>query len=166
EGTCVPLVYRQPARPLTRTTTFIRPVCSSRLAAVEDRSPSAAVGGAAGPHRGSVASLPGRHGGLSGWFLSSGVPAVELLSLCARGARTRGGGVMTIAKIMVPLDGSDLAEAALETAIDILREHPATTLLLLRAAEAPRPSGGEPAVDKDRAVREAESYLNGVVAGL
>jgi len=73
---------------------------------------------------------------------------------------------MTIAKIMVPLDGSDLAEAALETAIDILREHPATTLLLVRAAEALRPSGREPAVDKDRAVREAESYLNGVVAGL
>jgi nucleotide-binding universal stress UspA family protein len=73
---------------------------------------------------------------------------------------------MRIEKIMVPLDGSDLAEAALETAIDILREHPATTLLLVRAAEAPRPSGGERAADKDRAVREASSYLNGVVAGL
>ena len=72
---------------------------------------------------------------------------------------------MTIEKILVPLDGSDLAEAALETAIDILNEHPATTLLLVRAAEAPRPSGGD-SVDKDRAVREAESYLSGVVAGL
>ena len=69
-------------------------------------------------------------------------------------------------KILVPLDGSDLAEAALETAIDILREHPATTLLLVRAAEALRPPEGDRATDKDCAVREAESYLNGVVAGL
>ena len=73
---------------------------------------------------------------------------------------------MTIEKIMVPLDGSDLAEAALETAIDILREHPATTLLLVRAAEAPRPTASDSTIDKGRAVREAESYLNGVVAGL
>ncbi len=73
---------------------------------------------------------------------------------------------MTIEKILVPLDGSDLAEAALETAIDILTEHPATTLLLVRAAEARRPSGGDSAADKSRTVREAESYLNGVVAGL
>ena len=73
---------------------------------------------------------------------------------------------MTIEKILVPLDGSDLAEAALETAIDILNEHPATTLLLVRAAESPRPSSGDSTADKERAVREAESYLNGVVAGL
>ena len=73
---------------------------------------------------------------------------------------------MTIRKIMVPLDGSDLAEAALETAIDILREHPATTLLLVRAAESPRPSAGDPSADKECAIRAAESYLNGVVAGL
>jgi len=69
-------------------------------------------------------------------------------------------------KILVPLDGSDLAEAALETAIDILNENPATTLLLVRAAEAPRSSDADPTTDKDCAVREAESYLNGVVAGL
>ena len=72
---------------------------------------------------------------------------------------------MTIEKILVPLDGSDLAEAALETAIDILTEHPTTTLLLLRAAESLRPSGADPRVDKGRAVREAESYLNGVSRG-
>jgi len=69
-------------------------------------------------------------------------------------------------KILVPLDGSDLAEAALETAIDILHENPATTLLLVRAVEAPRSSGEGPTMDKDCAVRGAESYLNGVVAGL
>lgn len=73
---------------------------------------------------------------------------------------------MTIERILVPLDGSDLAEAALETAIDILTEHPATTLLLLRAAESIRVSGGDPRVDKDHAIREAECYLSGVAAGL
>jgi nucleotide-binding universal stress UspA family protein len=73
---------------------------------------------------------------------------------------------MAIEKILVPLDGSDLAEAALETAIDILTEHPATTLILLRAAESLRPSGEDPTADRDIAVREAESYLNGVAAGL
>lgn len=73
---------------------------------------------------------------------------------------------MTIEKVLVPLDGSDLAEAALETAIDILTEHPATTLLLVRAAEAMRPPGSSPADDKLHAVREAECYLNGVAAGL
>jgi nucleotide-binding universal stress UspA family protein len=73
---------------------------------------------------------------------------------------------MAIEKILVPLDGSDLAEAALETAIDILTEHPATTLLLVRAAEAMRPPGSSPTEEKLRAVREAECYLNGVAAGL
>jgi nucleotide-binding universal stress UspA family protein len=72
---------------------------------------------------------------------------------------------MTIEKILVPLDGSDLAEAALETALDILNEHPTTTLILVRAAESRPPAGGDRA-EEDRALREAESYLNGVVAGL
>ena len=73
---------------------------------------------------------------------------------------------MTMEKILVPLDGSDLAEAALETAIDILSERPATTLLLLRAAEARRSPGADPTADKTSAVRNAECYLNGVAAGL
>jgi len=74
---------------------------------------------------------------------------------------------MAIEKILVPLDGSDLAEAALETAIDILNEQPTTTLVLLRAAESPRSLGAElTAAEQACAVREAESYLNGVAAGL
>ena len=71
-----------------------------------------------------------------------------------------------IEKILVPLDGSDLAEAALETAIDILKEQPTTTLVLLRAAESPRSRGAELTAEQAYAVREAESYLNGVAAGL
>lgn len=75
---------------------------------------------------------------------------------------------MAMEKILVPLDGSDLAEAALETAIDILREKPEATLFLLRAAEsnAARPADCDAVSSKARAVREAECYLNGVAAGL
>lgn len=73
---------------------------------------------------------------------------------------------MAIEKILVPLDGSDLAEAALETAIDILNEEPARILVLLRAAESPRVAGDDPAAEQARALREAESYLKGVAAGL
>ena len=73
---------------------------------------------------------------------------------------------MAMERILVPLDGSDLAEAALETAINILNEQPATTLVLLRATELPRPPEAESTADQAAAVREAESYLNGVAAGL
>jgi nucleotide-binding universal stress UspA family protein len=73
---------------------------------------------------------------------------------------------MALEKILVPLDGSDLAEAALETAIDILNEQPAATLVLLRAAEAPRSTGSDRTDQQARELREAESYLNGVAAGL
>ena len=73
---------------------------------------------------------------------------------------------MAIEKILVPLDGSDLAEAALETAINILNEQPGTTLVLLRATESPRPPKAESTTEQARALREAESYLNGVAAGL
>ena len=73
---------------------------------------------------------------------------------------------MTFDKILVPLDGSDLAEAALETAIELLNEQPAAMLVLLRAAEASKPPGPDRTEEQVRAVREAESYLNGVVAGL
>ena len=73
---------------------------------------------------------------------------------------------MAIERILIPLDGSDLAEAALETAIDILTEQPTTALVLLRATEAPRSSGIAAADERARDIREAESYLNGVAAGL
>lgn len=73
---------------------------------------------------------------------------------------------MAIEKILVPLDGSDLAEAALETAINILNEQPGTTLVLLRATESPRRPEAESTAEQARVVHEAESYLNGVAAGL
>ena len=73
---------------------------------------------------------------------------------------------MTLETILVPLDGSDLPEAALETAIELWNEQPVAMLVLLRAAEASRPLGSDRTEKQVHAVREAESYLNGVVAGL
>jgi hypothetical protein len=49
--------------------------------------------------------------------------------------RAKGEAAM-IEKILVPLDGSDLAETALETAINILNEKPGTTPVL-RAPSRP-----------------------------
>jgi nucleotide-binding universal stress UspA family protein len=73
---------------------------------------------------------------------------------------------MIIDRILVPLDGSERAEAALETAIDFLGEQPDATLVLLRAVETPRAAGADPMDERARDVRTAHGYLNGVVAGL
>jgi nucleotide-binding universal stress UspA family protein len=73
---------------------------------------------------------------------------------------------MTIERILVPLDGSDLAEAALETALELVIEQPSALLVLLRAAEAPAPAAADRMEERARLVREAETYLNGVAAGL
>jgi len=73
---------------------------------------------------------------------------------------------MAIERILVPLDGSDLAEAALETALELVSEQPYALLVLLRAAEAPTPAAADRMEERARLVREAEIYLNGVAAGL
>ena len=77
---------------------------------------------------------------------------------------------MALDTILVPLDGSGLAEAALETALDLLNEQPTAMLVLLRAAEASTRAASDRMSDRmeerARAVGEAESYLNGVAAGL
>jgi len=73
---------------------------------------------------------------------------------------------MAIERILVPLDGSDLAEAALETALELVSEQPSALLVLLRAAEAPTPAAADRMEERARLVREAEIYLNGVAAGL
>ena len=43
---------------------------------------------------------------------------------------------MKVDKVLVPLDGSPLAEMVLPTAIELLRDSPDATLILLRAVEA------------------------------
>jgi nucleotide-binding universal stress UspA family protein len=68
---------------------------------------------------------------------------------------------MKISTILVPLDGSALAEAALVPAIELARERRAK-LLLLRAAEAHTLPMADPTDAQVAAVREAEDYLAGM----
>ena len=63
-------------------------------------------------------------------------------------------------KILVPLDGSRLAEAALGEAMEFARAGAA--LVLLRAAEAARVPMADPTEAQVAVVREAEAYLDGV----
>ena len=65
---------------------------------------------------------------------------------------------MTLEKILVPLDGSTPAEAALPTAADMARTSGAR-LLLLRAAQAHTLPGVDPTEAEIKIVREAETYL-------
>lgn len=73
---------------------------------------------------------------------------------------------MKLNKILVPLDGSRLAEAALPTAIDLLRDRATSTVVLLRAAEASWLPGTDQTDEQVRVIREAEEYLEVVAAGL
>ena len=69
---------------------------------------------------------------------------------------------MKVKKILVPLDGSALAEAAVWKAIGLGTAD--TMLVLLRAAEAYRLPGADPIQAQITAVREAEEYLASVAA--
>lgn len=74
---------------------------------------------------------------------------------------------MKLDKVLVPLDGSTLAERALPLAIDLLADRPTATLLLLRAAEGTTTLPGvDPTEAQVRVVREAEAYLDSVAARL
>ena len=65
---------------------------------------------------------------------------------------------MKIDRILVPLDGSVLAEAALDAAADFARAA-SSTIVLLRAAEVHVFPGADPTDAQVRAVSEAEDYL-------
>lgn len=67
---------------------------------------------------------------------------------------------MQVKTVLVPLDGSILAEAALTWAADLTRE--GGTVVLLRAAEAPATLNADPIDMQVTAVRSAETYLAGV----
>jgi nucleotide-binding universal stress UspA family protein len=69
---------------------------------------------------------------------------------------------MTPTKIMVPLDGSRLAEVALPEAFEFGRR--GATLLLLRAAEASRLPAADPTESQVAIIREAEGYLASAAA--
>ena len=72
---------------------------------------------------------------------------------------------MKIDKVLVPLDGSTLAEQALTKALD-LAEGSEPVFLLLRAAEASTWPGVNPTEAQIRVVHEAEQYLDAVQARL
>ena len=72
---------------------------------------------------------------------------------------------MKLDKIMVPLDGSPLAEAAIPKAVE-LAQGPLATLVLLRAAEAHSFPLADPTEAQVAVVREAEEYLTAVAARL
>jgi nucleotide-binding universal stress UspA family protein len=73
---------------------------------------------------------------------------------------------MKLKKILVPLDGSQLAERALAKAVDVAESAGGPTLVLLRAAEATSWPGVDVTGEQVRVVREAEEYLAGVKAAL
>jgi len=68
---------------------------------------------------------------------------------------------MKLKKILLPLDGSSLAAAAIDTAIDLAAGTP-ITLVLIRAAEAHTIPGADPTDEQVQVVREAEEYLASV----
>ena len=72
---------------------------------------------------------------------------------------------MKLDKILVPLDGSMLAEAGMWTALDLAEKNGAR-VSLLRAAEAHALPGVDAVGAQVKAVREAEEYLAAVVRRL
>jgi len=69
--------------------------------------------------------------------------------------------MMKTERILVPLDGSALAEAALDAALDLGRGG-SPALMLLRAAEAHTLPGADPTDEQVAVVREAEEYVAAV----
>jgi nucleotide-binding universal stress UspA family protein len=68
-------------------------------------------------------------------------------------------------RVLVPLDGSPLAERALRTALALLRERPSATVILMRAAQAATPGPWTDPIEAEiKVVDEAKAYL-GAVAG-
>jgi nucleotide-binding universal stress UspA family protein len=66
---------------------------------------------------------------------------------------------MKLDKILVPLDGSLFAEAALPKAVELIRDNDEATLILLRATEALTLPGVDPTDAQVTVVREAKEYL-------
>jgi nucleotide-binding universal stress UspA family protein len=62
--------------------------------------------------------------------------------------------------VLVSLDGSRFAEAAIETALGLIRGEASSTLVLLRAAEAHAFPGADPTDEQVEAIHEAEVYLS------
>jgi nucleotide-binding universal stress UspA family protein len=74
--------------------------------------------------------------------------------------------VMKVDRVLVPLDGSPLAERAIPKALELLSDDGASTLILLRAVKATTLPGSDPTEAQVAVVHEAESYLATVAARL
>ncbi|HET7874226.1 MAG TPA: universal stress protein [Methylomirabilota bacterium] len=72
---------------------------------------------------------------------------------------------MKFDKVLVPLDGSILAESAIPTAVELAGVKSAA-LILLRAAEAHTLPGADPTDAQVEVVREAEEYLTAMAERL
>src|SRR5262245_17176512 len=72
---------------------------------------------------------------------------------------------MKIDKVLIPLDGSKVAEEAITKALDLTRDRE-STFVLLRAAVASAWPGMDATDQQIHVVREAEAYLEGVKADL
>ncbi len=72
---------------------------------------------------------------------------------------------MKVSTILVPLDGSTLAEAALPVAVDLLAGRRGAVLLLVRVVDASLP-GPEPACAQHAMVRDALEDLSAVAGRL
>lgn len=64
--------------------------------------------------------------------------------------------------MLVPLDGSTLAEAAITKAMELAEGIPNVKVVLLRSAEAHTFPGADPTEAQVKVVRDAEEYLTGV----
>lgn len=73
---------------------------------------------------------------------------------------------MKLETVLVPLDGSPLAENALPAAVDLVKDRPGVTLVLVRAAEASTLPGIDPTDAQVAVVHDAETYLDAVSARL
>jgi nucleotide-binding universal stress UspA family protein len=82
------------------------------------------------------------------------------------GSRETREDMMRVDRVLVPLDGSPLAEMALPMAIRLLSDKPDATLILLRAAEARALPGIDPTDAQVAVIREADAYLKGVAVRL
>jgi nucleotide-binding universal stress UspA family protein len=72
---------------------------------------------------------------------------------------------MKLTRVLVPLDGSALAEAAVSVAVGLLGDRPVSTLVLIRAVD-PRLPGADAVEAQRDIVRAAEQYLAQVAARL
>ena len=73
---------------------------------------------------------------------------------------------MKVDRLMIPLDGSALAETAFGPAQDLAAGNADATIILMRAAHATTFPGGDPVAREVEVVREAEEYLEAAATRL